>query len=417
MTFRPALTQRAALAVAASLLAAGCGMAPAAAPRAAAHAALVSASAVPGEILVGLKPGRSRQALQGVAQKLGLRTIGAVNPLGLQVVKTTGNTTDVIKQLQALPDVAFAEPNAKETLPPVKAEGPRRAGGQPTRAGGDPMIGELWGLAKIHAAEAWALTPGDAKTVLAIVDTGVDYTHPDLAGRVVKGHDFANDDDDPMDGHSHGTHCAGTAAATADNGIGIAGVAPGVTVMAVKVLSDQGSGTTDDVCAGIVYAADHGAHVISMSLGGTGGQQAKQAAVDYARSKGAIVVVAMGNNGGNVAVYPGACKGVVAVGATQADDTRASFSNYGDWNGVAAPGHKILSTVPNNGYQAYSGTSMATPHVAGLAALIRSQDPSLDAEAVFARLKAGAVDLGKPGFDPEFGFGRIDAAASLKASR
>lgn len=398
-------------ALAAATLLAGCGVMPTAGPRTNVASDL-GASSVPGEILVGLKAGRSRQAMTGLTQKLGLRTVKSVGNLGLHVVKTAGNTSKALEALRAQPDVAFAEPNARETLPPVKKDGPVLKGGAATR-GGDPMMADQWAIAKINAPEAWAITPGDPKTVLAIVDTGIDYNHPDFGGRVLKGKDFANNDDDAMDGHAHGTHCAGIAAASTGNGIGIAGLAPNVSLLPVKVLSDSGSGTTDAVCAGIVWAADQGASVISMSLGGQGGQQAKQAAVDYARSKGAVVVVAMGNNGGNVAVYPGANKGVIAVGATTAEDARASFSNFGDWITIGAPGHKILSTVPNNGYQAFSGTSMATPYVAGLAALIRSQDPSLDAEAVRERIQKGAVDLGKAGFDPEFGHGRINAAASL----
>lgn len=401
--------------LAAAVLLAGCGVAPTAGPRANVAGDL-AANAVPGEILVGLKPGRSRQAMTKLTQKLGLRTVGAIGAIGVTVVKTGSGTAKALEELRKQPDVAFAEPNAREVLPPVKKEGPLLRGGQPSqgRANGDPMLADQWGMAKINGTAAWAVTPGDPKTILAIVDTGVDYKHPEFAGRVLPGKDFANNDDDAMDGHSHGTHCAGIAAATAGNGVGIAGVAPNVSILPVKVLSDAGSGSTDDVCAGIVWAADRGAHVISMSLGGTGGQQSKQAAVDYARSKGAVVVVAMGNNGGNVAVYPGANKGVIAVGATTAEDTRASFSNYGDWITISAPGHKILSTVPNNGYQAYSGTSMATPFVAGLAALIRSQYPSLDAEAVRQRIEKGAADLGDKGFDQQFGHGRIDAAASLK---
>jgi thermitase len=369
----------------------------------------LNALAATGEILVKFRAGQSKQAIGGLTQRLGLRTTGNIAKLGLQVLK--GGTPETLAALKNSPEVLFAEANAKETLPPVKAEGP-------TLKANDPMIGEQWAISKINAEAAWAITKGDAKTVLAIVDTGVDYNHPDLAGRVIKGYDFANDDADPMDGHSHGTHCAGIAAASVDNGVGIAGVAPGVSILAVKVLSDQGSGSTDGVCQGIVYAADHGASVISMSLGGQGGAQAKQAAIDYALSKGAVVVAAMGNDGRELQVYPGGCKGVIGVGATTAEDTRATFSNFGSWISVGAPGHKILSTVPGGGYKAFSGTSMATPAVAGLAALVRSQFPALNAKEVQTRIESSAVDLGAAGFDKEFGHGRIDAAAALKpASR
>lgn len=402
--------------LAVATLLAGCGTAPNTLAARATTAGL-TAQSVPGQILVGLKQGRNSQAIGPLVQKLGARTVKMVKPLNLQVLQVKGDTSAALAALKADPNVAYAELNAVESLPPMKREGGIIKGSSASRAGGDPMLADQWAMAKMNVPAAWDITQGDEKTILAIVDTGIDYNHPDLAGRVIKGHDFANNDDDPMDGHAHGTHCAGIAAASAGNGIGIAGVAPKVTLMAVKVLSDAGSGTTDAVCAGIVYAADKGASVISMSLGGRGGQAAKQDAVTYARSKGAVVVVAMGNDGGNVAVYPGANEGVIAIGATTIDDTRATFSNFGTWNTLAAPGHKILSTVPNNGYQAFSGTSMATPAAAGLAALVRSQNPKLDAEGVLAQMKRGAVDLGTPGFDNEFGHGRIDALATLKAIR
>ncbi|MNS20151.1 Thermophilic serine proteinase precursor [compost metagenome] len=390
-----------------AVTAAGCGVGPSA-TTATVKASDVQALAKSGEIIVKFRSGQSRQAITGLTQRLGLRTVGAIAKLDMQVVK--GGTAETLAALKASPEVLFAEVNATESLPPVRKE-------TGVIKSGDPMMDQQWSLSKINAAGAWAVTKGDAKTVVAVVDTGVDYNHPDLAGRVIKGYDFANKDEDPMDGQGHGTHCAGIVAAGLDNGVGVAGVAPGVSILAVKVLSDAGSGSTDDVCAGIVYAADHGASVISLSLGGSGGQQAKQAAVDYALSKGAVVVAAMGNNGKEMQVYPGGSKGVIGVGATTAEDTRATFSNFGDWISVGAPGHKILSSVPGGGYQAFSGTSMATPAVAGLAALIRSQYPTLSAKEVQARIEGSAVDLGTPGFDKEFGHGRIDAAAAVKAAR
>jgi thermitase len=373
------------------------------------------ARSVSNELLVAYKPGVASATVQRLTQEVGLQAVKSIKPLRVQVVRTKGNAQDALRKLQNRPEVAWVEPNSREILPPlrtVRSEGPT-----PPRGEGDPLMDQQWGLAKVQAQAAWAVTPGKKETVLAIIDTGIDYDHPDLSGRVIKGRDFANNDDDPMDGHAHGTHCAGIAAATANNGIGIAGVAPGVTLMAVKVLSDRGSGSTDDVCAGIVWAADNGAHVISLSLGGSGGKQAKQAAVDYARSKGAVVVAAMGNDGGSVMVYPGGSKGVIAVGSTNADDTRSKFSNFGSWITVGAPGHQILSTVPGGGYKAYSGTSMATPHVAGLAALIHSANPGITADAIAERIQKTADDIGETGFDREFGHGRINAAAALAAVR
>ncbi|MEB3196427.1 MAG: S8 family peptidase [Candidatus Sericytochromatia bacterium] len=376
----------------------------------------LAAQNVTGELLVALKPGLTRAAYGRLQADLGLQTVRRVAPLAIEVVRPRGPVAEALQALQGRPEVRWVEANAKESLPPLrKLDAPQTS---PQRAEeGDPLRDKQWGLAKVQAPEAWAVTPGRKDVVLAIIDTGIDYNHPDLAGRVIKGRDFVNNDDDPMDGHAHGTHCAGIAGASANNGIGISGVAPGVTLMAVKVLSDQGSGSTDGVCAGIAWAADQGAKVISLSLGGPGGKQAKQEAVDYARAKGAVVVAAMGNNGGNVAVYPGASTGVISVGATTADDTRASFSNFGTWITVTAPGHTILSTVPGGAYQAYSGTSMATPFVAGLAALLRSAAPDLSEEALRQRITSSAADLGKTGFDPQFGHGRINVLKALSASR
>ncbi|MEB3329248.1 MAG: S8 family peptidase [Candidatus Sericytochromatia bacterium] len=400
--------------LASTLTLAACGSASAPRQAAGRQADWTTLRAVPGEILVGFPPGQARRGAAATARGLGLRLVREIPSIDVAVMRASGPVQAALRALRAQSGVVFAEPNAVESLPPLRRDEEPAPSPAPQ---GDPLADKQWGLSKIEAKAAWRVTRGVPETVVAIIDTGIDYNHPDLAGRVIKGRDFANNDDDPMDGHAHGTHCAGIAGASADNGIGIAGVAPGVSLMAVKVLSDGGSGSTDAVCSGIVWAADHGAQVISLSLGGPGGKQAKQAAVDYARSKGAVVVAAMGNNGANVAVYPGASKGVIGVGATTAEDTRASFSNFGTWISVSAPGHQILSTVPNGGYAAYSGTSMATPHVAGLAGLVRSAYPGLEAEAVADAIQQGATDLGAPGFDPQFGHGRIDAGRTLQRRR
>ncbi|MEB3222700.1 MAG: S8 family peptidase [Candidatus Sericytochromatia bacterium] len=394
-----------------TLALAGCGGATLSSQGAARQASWTTLQAVPGQILVGFQPGRAKRNGPAVARAAGVEMLREIPGIDVAVMRTSGPVKVALEALRAQGGVVFAEPNAVESLPPVRRG---EAPSPPAQGQGDPLLGQQWGLAKIGAEAAWQVTPGVPETVVAIVDTGIDYNHPDLTGRVIKGRDFANNDDDPMDGHSHGTHCAGIAGASAANGIGIAGVAPGVTLMAVKVLSDSGSGSTDAVCGGIVWAADHGADVISLSLGGPGGKDAKQAAVDYARAKGAVVVAAMGNNGANVAVYPGASKGAIGVGATTADDTRATFSNFGNWIAVGAPGHQILSTVPDGGYATFSGTSMATPHVAGLAGLVRSASPDLGPDAVATAIQRAAKDLGAAGFDPQFGHGRIDASATLK---
>jgi thermitase len=250
----------------------------------------------------------------------------------------------------------------------------------------DPLSSQQWGLTRIQAAQAWAIATPQRTVYLAIIDTGVDATHPDLAQRVrrysngtVYGYNTQLNNANTHDFHGHGTHCAGIAAAHTGNGVGIAGVASTapVQIMPVKVLNDQGIGTMTDVARGIIWAADNGAHVLSLSLGGNAGTQQLADAVNYAWNRGCVVVAAAGNNGSNAPFYPAAYENALAVAASDPNDRLTDFSQYGTWVDIAAPGSSILSTVPGNRYEAWSGTSMACPHVAGAAALIWSCVPSL----------------------------------------
>ncbi|MEB3222699.1 MAG: S8 family peptidase [Candidatus Sericytochromatia bacterium] len=386
----------------------GCGQRPPDLSQSVSRGPVSAAAVTTDEILVGLRTGQGA-GFAPLARRHGLTQVGLVPAIGMVVVRATGEVGAALARLRREPSVRWAEPNARERLAPVLAP-PALAVRVP-----DPMRDQQWGLQAIHAQEGWAVTRGSREVVVAIVDTGIDYTHAEFEGRVIKGRDFANGDDDPMGDNAHGTHCAGIVGAAADNGLGVAGVAPEVTLMAVKVLDANGAGDVAKVCQGIVWAADHGAHVINLSIGSVNGSEAKQAAVDHARSKGAVVVAAMGNDGRFASFYPAANRGVIAVGATNAEDQRATFSNYGVWMSLMAPGHEILSTMPRQGFWTMSGTSMAAPHVAGLAALVRSARPALDAEAVLTHLKRGALDLGKPGFDEETAHGRIDVARTLRS--
>ncbi|HEY9854918.1 MAG TPA: S8 family peptidase [Stenomitos sp.] len=383
----------------------GCGTVPGASlTRDVAQA--VRGEAVAQQILVKFKPGAEALDLE---QSVG-QTVRTNSRTGMKLIKVRGDVASALAKLQASGKVAYAEPNYVIRMADYHVEADVN----------DPMAKDQYTLDKVQARAAWDLSTGSPNTVLAIVDTGVDYTHPDLAGRVLKGHDFVNNDDDAMDDQGHGTHCAGIAAASANNGVGIAGIAPNVTILAVKVLSSSGSGSYEGVANGIIYAADQGAKVISMSLGGPSTSKALEDAVKYAMGKGVAVVAAMGNDGRETVSYPAGVPGVIAVGSTDSADLRSSFSNMGSHISIAAPGSKILSTLPMKAnpigkteYGVLSGTSMATPCAAGLAALVRDKFPSLDIAGVRAKLEQSADDLGTPGFDKSFGFGRINAFKAL----
>ena len=277
----------------------------------------------------------------------------------------------------------------------------------------DPYWSLQWGPQKIEAEWAWNTTVGNYDVIVAVVDTGVYYTHVDIAPNYVAlGYDWVNNDPDPIDDHGHGTHCAGIIAAVLNNNMGIAGLAQ-VRVMAEKVLDSGGSGYWDWVANGIVHAADHGARIISMSLGGYGESELVHEAVRYAHDAGVLVIAAAGNDNTNTKSYPAAYEEVIAVAATDQYDNKAYFSNWGNWIELAAPGVDIISTTPW-GYESWSGTSMACPHVAGLAALVWSWYPSRSRDWLRLWLRYTANDLGEPGFDEYFGYGRINARKAFQ---
>ncbi len=281
----------------------------------------------------------------------------------------------------------------------------------------DPYWSSQWGMTKIEAPSAWDITTGSNSVVIAIVDTGVDLFHPDLSGKLVSGYDFVNDDSNPQDDYGHGTHVAGIAAARTNNGTGVAGLSWGAKIMPVKVLDNNGSGGYEDVASGIIYAANNGADIINLSLGGAAPSSVLEDAVEYAYALGYVVVAATGNENSTVS-YPARYPEVIAVAATDSNDQRASFSNYGPEVDVAAPGVSIRSTYWWGGstYGWLSGTSQASPHVAGLAALIWSVSPGLNNTQVESIIKQTAKDLGAAGRDNYYGFGRINARRALKAT-
>lgn len=288
----------------------------------------------------------------------------------------------------------------------------------------DPELKKQYHLDAINMNKAWGVTTGVNKVKIAIVDTGVDLNHPDLKAKLVTGMNIIEPGKKPMDDNGHGTHVSGIAGAATDNRVGVAGIAPDCGIMPVKVLKN-GKGTDVDIAEGILWAADHGADVINISIGLYTKSTAMERAVKYAINKNVVVVSSAGNESKSSKIHlPSMIKGVIEVSATNQRDKLASFSNYAQQISVAAPGDKIYSTMPTYNveltseagktYGVLSGTSMASPIVAGLAALLKSEDRDLSPKEIKKIIEDSSVDLGKKGYDEYYGYGRIDAYAALK---
>jgi subtilisin family serine protease len=322
--------------------------------------------AVPGQFLVKFKPGLLGLDRASALQAQGGRIIERVAALDIDVVdfpawksRTTKESTAVIDALKRNPNVEYVEPNYLYSVSVTP---------------NDPSLSSQYAWAKIQAYTAWDVTQGSTSVIIGDVDTGIQLNHPDLDAKIVPGYDYVSGDTTPQDGNGHGTHTAGTAAAETNNSAGGAGTCPNCKILPVRVLDNNGSGSLANVANGIIYAADHGAKVINLSLGGSG-TTTLQNAVDYAWNKGVFLACAAGNSNtsSTANAYPAAYANCFAVASTTSADARSSFSNYGNWVEVAAPGSSIYSTWINSGYNTISGTSMATPHVAGLAGLLASQ--------------------------------------------
>jgi subtilisin family serine protease len=392
---------------------------------------------VPGEILVRFRASASAAALNKLLKAEQLQPVREVKRLGVRVLRLPEGLSveEAMKRLSGLPEVEYVEPNLILRTCELSKD--------LTSLGiTDPGLSNQWSPQKMDAPAAWQINAGDPGVVIAIVDTGVDYLHSELAPNLwtnpneipgngidddgngyvddIHGWDLQNNDAQPLDDHFHGTHVAGIAAAApSDNPAGLVGICPNCRILPVKVLDSQGSGSLDRVASGIVYAAESGARVINMSLGGTAGSPTLENAVNTAWSMGSLVVAAAGNNGAELRFYPAAYANAMAVASTNQDDWRSCFSNYYQgFISVAAPGEYIYSTTPrdasgNDTYGTYSGTSMATPHASGLAGLLFSQNPARTNREVRLLMESSAIDLGPAGDDAFFGYGRINAARAL----
>ncbi len=316
-----------------------------------------------------------------------------------------------VKAYQNLPEIEYAGPNYI-----------MRAFTSPN----DPAFsqGLQWGLENINASLAWDYSRGSTNEIIATVDSGADYNHPDLSAKIIKGYDFVFDDNDPMDEAGHGTSVAGVIAASTNNNTGIAGVAWNNKVLAVKALASNGSdvtGSYTDVANAIRYAADHSAKVINMSIGSTYDSPEIKSAIQYAYAKNCVLIAAAGNDNKNQVNYPAGYSEVLAVAATDSDNKKSvwsspsSGSNYGLWVDICAPGTSIYSTLPGSGYGYSNGTSLATPFVSGVAGLILANNSSFSPTEVYNKIKNSAknIDIENPSYAGLLGSGLIDAAQSL----
>lgn len=351
------------------------------------------------EILVRFRRRASQEEINQCVLSLGAEIKSQIEELGVYILNVEPNkVAQSILEANVCPDLRYAEPNFLVQVADVIPN--------------DPNWGLQYGLTNIRAPQGWEFTTGSTSIRIAIIDTGIDRTHPDLAGKIVAGYDFVNGDNNAQDDNGHGTHVAGIAAAISNNGTGVAGVSWGARLIPVKVLNSVGGGSYANVAAGIVWAADHGAHVINLSLGGASPSLTLQNAVDYAVSRGVVVVAASGNSGSNFVLYPARYANVIAVAATDSSNTRAWFSNYGPEIDLSAPGVSIYSTALG-GYMFRNGTSMATPYVSGLAAILRGSSSLSSPSDIALQMETTALDLGLPGWDDFYGYGLIQMDAAI----
>lgn len=370
--------------------------------------------AIPGEYVVKFKIRDNAPGIKGFFAPQGKKIdkiLSQQNAIGLIKIKE-----GEISSLSEDPNVEYIEPNyvyEKFDMP------------------NDPMADQLWGMKKINMPDVWAVMP-ETPVRVAIIDTGVDYMHEDLSPNVLHGFNAITGEEDGMDDNGHGTHVAGTIGAVGNNGIGVAGVAFKVEILPAKFLDNMGSGSLSDAIAAIDYAMKKGARVLSNSWGGGGYSKALEETIASACEQGITFVAAAGNGGmdgkgdnnDSSPSYPASYKlpCVISVAATDENDELTSFSNYGKSVHVGAPGIRILSTIPHDQYAAYAGTSMATPHVSGVVALMLAKNPEATPEEIKKVLQDTSVQIEGLktswwrrlfGIAQEMGGGRIDALKAI----
>jgi len=356
---------------------------------------------VPGRILVKFRSGVPDARKHVFVMANGLREHRRIPGIGVHVMDLPKSVSekDFLGTLQDRPEIEFAEPDRYCSL---------------TMTPDDVYYPSQWHLAKIEAPAAWDIATGAPNVIIACVDTGIDDAHPDLTGQLVSGWNVVAGNSDTPDLIGHGTWVAGTAAAAGNNGIGVASVCWGARIMPIKATSCEScvSASYSLIASGIIWAADHGARVVNASFDLVSGSPTLASAINHLRAKKGVFFSGAGNGGvsRNIADDPN----MIVAGATTSSDAIASFSNYGPFVDLSAPGVGIMTTGVGGGYPSVSGTSFSAPVVAGVAALVISVNPNLTSEEIEDVLEQSADDLGAPGWDPYFGWGRVNAARAVR---
>ena len=362
----------------------------------------VNSPHVAGELLVRAKAQLSDAQLEETYKGHGAQKLKKLSHVNVHHVRVPEKALEKVEAaLRNNPNIEFVERNLI---------------GQAAFVPNDPGYPAQWHLPRISAPGGWDITTGSPSVPIAIVDSGVDPFHPDLSGNLVPGYNFVAGNTDTRDIYGHGTAVAGVAAAIGNSGVGVAGVSWRNSILPLVVLDSNGYGTIANVASAITYAADNGAKVINLSLAFNGTSSTLQSAVNYAWSRGAVIVAAAANYSTSTPYYPAALSNVVAVSASDQNDNRASFSNYGNWIDVSAPGVSLYTTANGGGYLYGSGTSVAAPVVAGLAGLVFAMNPSLSNTQVVNLITSNADDRGSAGFDVDHGWGRVNVQRTLQAA-
>ncbi len=354
------------------------------------------------EVIVKFKVEPTEQELEKISKQINGKNIKRLNSI-ITFQSDTLSTLNLIDFFKKQSNVMYAEPHYLYMQNQIDLPNDLLYQGQ-----------YQWNFPVIRTEEGWGISKGNEDVIIAVIDTGVDLNHPDLQGRLTKGYNVVENNDFPDDDNGHGTHVAGIIASETNNREGVAGLTWYNKVMPIKAIGSEGYGTSFDIAKGIIWAVDNGADVINMSLGNYQSSTLLKEAVDYAFNQNVVLIAAAGNENTSRPSYPASYPQVLSVAAIDFTGNRASFSNFGDYIDVSAPGDLIASTYFNQQYAALSGTSMASPHVAGLAGLLLSVNPDLTNREVMDIIEDTAYDLGRPGKDFEFGSGLIDIQHALK---